>query len=79
MLLDKVSDAYFLLNPPIPSSAEKKMYTLLKDILPTYISVGHRPTLISHHDFKLSLREGLGHISEIPPGSSVADEGFILT
>lgn len=55
------------------------MYTLLKELSPTYISVGHRPTLISHHDFKLSLREGLGQISDIPPGTSVVDEGFILT
>ncbi|ACI64391.1 ABC transporter, ATP binding protein, partial [Thalassiosira pseudonana CCMP1335] len=40
--------------------AERKMYSLLKELSPegaglTYISVGHRPTLLSHHDLKLSL------------------------
>ena len=55
------------------------MYTLLKELSPTYISVGHRPTLISHHDVKLSLRDGQGYLSEIPPNTNVIDEGFILT
>ena len=55
------------------------MYILLKEMSPTYISVGHRPTLISHHDFKLSLRNGAGHISEIPPNANVVDDGFVLT
>ena len=55
------------------------MYTLLKDLAPTYISVGHRPTLIPHHDYKLSLRNGMGYISEIPPNTHIIDEGFILT
>lgn len=59
--------------------AEKKMYSLLKQLSPTYISVGHRPTLLAYHDFKLSFREGLGHVSEIPPNTSTIDDGFILT
>lgn len=59
--------------------AEKKMYALLKELKPTFVSVGHRPTLLAHHDFKLSLRDGLGFISEIPPNIHAVDEGFILT
>lgn len=66
--------------------AEKKMYTLLKDLATdmdgrlTYVSVGHRPTLLAHHDLKLSVRNGTGFISDIPPNScGVIDEGFILT
>ncbi|KAL7550100.1 hypothetical protein ACHAWF_013331 [Thalassiosira exigua] len=66
--------------------AEKKMYTLLKSFAGdesnaglTYVSVGHRPTLLAHHDLKLSLRDGTGHISEIPPGTCAVDEGFILS
>lgn len=64
--------------------AERKMYSLLKELSPegaglTYISVGHRPTLLSHHDLKLSLRDGLGYLTEIPPQDSVVDEGFLLS
>lgn len=65
--------------------AEKKMYTLLKDLSTemdgrlTYVSVGHRPTLLAYHDLKLSVRNGTGAISDIPQGAGVIDEGFILT
>ena len=68
--------------------AEKKMYSLLKDLSSggngvearlTYISVGHRPTLLSHHDVKLSIRDGFGYVSNIPMSttSNTIDEGFI--
>ena len=39
-------------------AAETKLYKLLRNSLGdsfTYISVGHRPTLLRHHDFRLSL------------------------
>ena len=66
--------------------AEKKMYMLLKNLSSsadntsglTYISVGHRPTLLAHHDIKLSIRDGKGHLTEISPNTSNVDEGFIL-
>ena len=69
--------------------AEEKMYKLLMDISSssdttkggglTFVSVGHRPTLLAHHDIKLSLREGAGYITEIPPSAQqgLVDEGFI--
>ena len=68
--------------------AETKMYKLLNDLSSgsepgarglTYVSVGHRPTLLAHHDLKLSLRDGLGFVSEIPPNACTVDEGFILS
>lgn len=53
--------------------AEKRMYTLLKEGLlsdtgdpATYVSVGHRPTLLAYHDLKLLLRDGVGYASFIP-------------
>ncbi len=53
--------------------AERKMYTLLKERLfsdtgdpATYVSVGHRPTLLAYHDLKLLIRDGLGHASFVP-------------
>jgi len=53
--------------------AEKRMYNLLKESLVsptgdpvTYVSVGHRPTLLAYHDLKLLLRDGSGHASFIP-------------
>jgi putative ATP-binding cassette transporter len=66
--------------------AEKKMYNLLKDLATemkgngglTYVSVGHRPTLLAHHDLKLSLRDGTGVSSDIPPNAGAIDEGFVL-
>lgn len=56
--------------------AERKMYTLLKSHgeRMTFISVGHRPTLLAYHDIKLAIKDGLGVVSEIPPGSGVVDE-----
>jgi len=64
--------------------AEKKMYKLLNGVSSgeaglTYISVGHRPTLLSHHNMKLSLRNSAGHVSDIAPNTSVVDEGFLLS
>jgi len=68
--------------------AETKMYKLLNDLSSgselgarglTYVSVGHRPTLLAHHDLKLSLRDGSGFVSEIPPNACTIDEGFILS
>jgi ABC-type uncharacterized transport system fused permease/ATPase subunit len=67
--------------------AEKKMYTLLKEVAEeagaggglTYISVGHRPTLLAYHHVKLSLREGSGYLTDIPPNAVTVDEGFILS
>ena len=65
--------------------AEKKMYTMLQEISSgganglTFVSVGHRPTLLAYHNVKLSLRDGTGYVSEIPPGSGAIDEGFMLS
>ena len=68
--------------------AEKKMYQLLNDTSIggearvgelTYVSVGHRPTLLSYHNMKLSLRDSAGFVSEIPPNTDMVDEGFILS
>ena len=67
--------------------AEKKMYTLLKERLvsptggpATYVSVGHRPTLLKYHDKKLLLRDGSGYASFIPEEeqSATADQESIL-
>lgn len=68
--------------------AERKMYQLLKDTSIggeervgelTYVSVGHRPSLLSYHNLKLSLRDGVAVASEIPPNVNVVDEGFMLS
>lgn len=67
-------------------AAEKKMYALLKGRLRsntgepvTYVSVGHRPTLMAYHDLKLLLRDGSGFASFIPQNaSSSADQESIL-
>ena len=66
--------------------AEKKMYTLLKESLvsdtgdpATYVSVGHRPTLLSYHDLKLLLRDCSGYASFIPQeATSPVDQESIL-
>jgi ABC-type uncharacterized transport system fused permease/ATPase subunit len=71
--------------------AEIAMYKMLKELSSdaesigsavrgglTYISVGHRPTLLAHHDLKLSLRDGSGFLSEIPSDACTLDEGFVL-
>lgn len=42
--------------------SERQMYNLLKRRDLSYISVGHRPTLVDFHDFRLELR-GLGEFS----------------
>lgn len=72
--------------------AETAMYKLLKELSSgaepsgnvrggglTYISVGHRPTLLAHHDLKLSLMDGSGFLSEILSDACTLDEGFVLT
>ena len=66
--------------------AEKRMYSLLKEGLPstagypiTYVSVGHRPSIIAFHDLKLLLRDGFGRASFIPQEETNAvDENAIL-
>ena len=57
--------------------SERKMYDLLRDVGQqqlTYISVGHRPTLLAYHDIKLAIKDMAGVVSDIPPGSGVVDE-----
>lgn len=50
-------------------NAERRLYNLLKnDQTLTYISVGHRPTLLAYHDIKLAIEDGLGIVSEIQSG-----------
>jgi ABC-type uncharacterized transport system fused permease/ATPase subunit len=60
--------------------AERKMYNLLQEAKErlTYISVGHRPTLLAYHDVKLAIKDRVGIKSEIPPGSGVVvDEDLV--
>ena len=67
---------------------ERKMYTLLKNIASssengekslTYVSVGHRPTLLQHHDVKLLLKDGGGSVSFISQTDISSEEETILT
>lgn len=68
---------------------ERKMYTLLKNIAAdaedggrtglTYVSVGHRPTLLQHHDVKLLLRDGTSSVSFIQQCEISAEEETILS
>lgn len=60
--------------------AERNMYTLLKEVNEqglTYISVGHRPTLLAYHDIKLTIKDRKGNVGEILPGSGVIDEDLV--
>jgi ABC-type uncharacterized transport system fused permease/ATPase subunit len=66
--------------------AEQKMYILLKErlVLPTgipvtYVSVGHRPSIIAFHDLKLLLRDGTGVASFISQGEVPNVEESLLT
>eukprot|EP00956_Cyclotella_meneghiniana_P021134 scaffold38052_cov68-Cyclotella_meneghiniana.AAC.2 len=60
-------------------NAERRLYNLLKnDQTLTYISVGHRPTLLAYHDIKLAIKDGLGIVSEIQPGSGVVVDEDLL-
>ncbi len=81
VILDEASSALDVV-------AERKMYTLLKNIAAdsedgtcglTYVSVGHRPTLLQHHDVKLLLRDGSSYVSFIQQTESSAEEDTILT
>ena len=61
--------------------AEKRMYTLLKERLisstgepVSYVSVGHRPTLLAYHDIKLLLRDTSGYASFIPRDESTEED-----
>ncbi|KAL3800416.1 hypothetical protein ACHAW5_009094 [Stephanodiscus triporus] len=62
--------------------AERKMYKLLKERLVspigdpvTYVSVGHRPTVVPFHDLKLLLRDGSGYASFVSgEASSILDQ-----
>lgn len=58
-------------------NAERKMYQLLQEQRLTYISVGHRPTLLAYHAIKLVMKDGLGIVSEISPGSGIVDEDLV--
>lgn len=66
--------------------AERKMYALLKERLlsedtgepATYVSVGHRPTLLAYHDVKLLIRDGAGSASFIPQEEVGSDPDSIL-
>ena len=68
---------------------ERKMYSLLKKIAAdaedggrtglTYVSVGHRPTLLQHHDVKLLLRDGSSSVSYIQQSEISAEEETILS
>jgi putative ATP-binding cassette transporter len=66
--------------------AEKRMYSLLKEGLSstagypiTYVSVGHRPSIIGFHDLTLLLRAGFGYASFIPQEEpSAVDQNAIL-
>ena len=45
-------------------ASEKAMYALLQELNTTYISVGHRPSLLRYHTRRLVLRgEGLDPIT----------------
>ena len=64
--------------------AERKMYTLLKNMASdandlTYVSVGHRPTLLQHHDVKLLLRDGGSSVSFLSQTNSSVEEETILS
>ena len=52
--------------------AERKVYTLLKDMDTTIVSVGHRPTLLAYHDTMLSLKGDEGNFREITASAKLA-------
>ena len=53
----------------LPLQTEKAMYSLLDDIETTYISVGHRPSLLQYHNKKLFLGPGKAEMSKVDSGS----------
>lgn len=52
----------------LDTASESRMYTLLKGMSLTYVSVGHRPTLTQFHDTKLTLSGEHCKMEEIPVG-----------
>lgn len=65
--------------------AERRMYSLIRERLispagvpASYVSVGHRPTLMQFHDLKLLLRDGSGYASFIPTSEEGTDDEAIL-
>ena len=65
--------------------AERRMYTLIRERLisaegvpASYVSVGHRPTLLQYHDIRLLLRDGQGFANFIVETEASADEETIL-
>jgi ABC-type uncharacterized transport system fused permease/ATPase subunit len=68
--------------------AERKMYALLNNMASaaedggnslTYVSVGHRPTLLQYHDVKLLLRDGVSSASYVSQTNMSAEEEAILS
>jgi ABC-type uncharacterized transport system fused permease/ATPase subunit len=53
--------------------AEARMYGLLSNV--TYVSVGHRPTLLKYHDTKLTLFKPEDTHHEIDPDGSSSNKG----
>jgi len=65
--------------------AERRMYNLIRERLisaegvpASYVSVGHRPTLLQYHDIRLLLRDGQGVANFIEETEASADEEAIL-
>lgn len=57
-------------------ASEAKMYSVLADIPDiSYVSVGHRPSLLGFHDARLTLTGGGYHLDQLPPSSVGAMEG----
>jgi len=70
-ILDEASSALDL-------DSEQAMYRLLqeKEDL-TYISVGHRPSLLAYHDSKLRLKEDGYELEKIAPTDAVAEHSLL--
>jgi ABC-type uncharacterized transport system fused permease/ATPase subunit len=54
------------------------MYGLLQRVTNlTYISVGHRPSLLAYHDSKLRLKEGGFELEKVVPADAVAEPSLL--